>query len=448
MGSIFHKKFTREIPSSAKLVEKDGKTVAQWTGNGGKKLKADVVTLADGRRAVRVESETYFAKYRNNDDEVVTVSTDCRDRSLAEQFLSQLERDAERVKSRVADSSELLVAKRAEEPIENHIKVFLATFRGSEAHRKSTRQNLNALIRWIGWKTLSDLTRNSLEHWLATEVKDGRSARSMDAHQTSIVSFCNWCVDNGRLKYNPFARIKKANEKADPRRPRRAFTEVEFSELVEAARRAPARPPGKTGKTLRPAERLSGPERAEVYTVLVGTGLRVGELAQLKIDDLDLEARKPGFNVRADVDKTGRAAWLPLHPGLVDLLKQLVKGRKGSERVFDIPSALIQRFDADLKRAGIPKMDERGRTLDIHSLRVTFNTWLAKAGVSPRLNQELMRHQDLKMTTKVYTDVSLFDLAGALDSLSMLHQIMHQTGVLPCPSSPLASAPDLESVAS
>jgi hypothetical protein len=41
---------------------------------------------------------------------------------------------------------------------------------------------------------------------------------------------------------------------------------------------------------------------------------------------------------------------------------------------------LIHIFDRDLTAAGIPKRDERGRTLDVHSLRTTFGTLLSKRG--------------------------------------------------------------------
>ncbi len=350
MGSIFHKTFTREIPSSATLTDKDGKTFAHWKGKGGKKLSSEVVTLSDGRKIVRVESDTYFAKYRNNDKEVVTVSTGCRDRTLAEQFLSQLERDAERVKARVAGADEIAVAKRADEPIETHVDAYMATFRGSAAHRKDSRRNLTALIGWMKWKYLADMSGHDLEQWLATETnkENPRSARSMNAYRISVVCFCNWAVKYKRMRFNPFTAIEKANEAADKRRPRRALTEAEFTSLVEAARRAPGRPAIKRQqggrKALRPAQRLSGPERAEVYTVLVGTGLRVGELAQLRVGDLHLDARNPGFDVRADVDKSGRAAALPLHPELVVLLRRVVEGRKPNELVFNIPADLIKRF--------------------------------------------------------------------------------------------------------
>ena len=74
-------------------------------------------------------------------------------------------------------------------------------------------------------------------------------------------------------------------------------------------------------------------------------------------------------------------------------------------------------FDRDLRAAGIEKVDERGRTLDIHALRHTFGTHLSKAGVAPRMAQALMRHSDIDLTMNVYTDPTLLDGHGALDAL-------------------------------
>ena len=42
---------------------------------------------------------------------------------------------------------------------------------------------------------------------------------------------------------------------------------------------------------------------------------------------------------------------------------------------------------------------------------------LSNAGVSPRKAMELMRHTDLRLTMKVYTDPRIFDLAGAVERL-------------------------------
>jgi hypothetical protein len=88
--------------------------------------------------------------------------------------------------------------------------------------------------------------------------------------------------------------------------------------------------------------------------------------------------------------------------------------------VFDVPTALVNIFNRDLKAAGIAKRDERGRTLDVHALRTTFGTLLGRGGVSLRSTQAAMRHSDPKRTANVYTEPKLLDVQGALDALPSL----------------------------
>jgi len=63
---------------------------------------------------------------------------------------------------------------------------------------------------------------------------------------------------------------------------------------------------------------------------------------------------------------------------------------------------------------------DAGRQFDLHALRFTFNNLLSKAGVSPRQAMELMRHTDLQLTMKGYTDPRLLDTASAVQSLPSL----------------------------
>jgi hypothetical protein len=88
--------------------------------------------------------------------------------------------------------------------------------------------------------------------------------------------------------------------------------------------------------------------------------------------------------------------------------------------VFYVPTGLLRILNRDLKLAGIPKRDERGRTVDIHALRHTFGTHLSKGGVSPRTAQAAMRHSSVDLTMNVYTDPKLLDVHGALDAIPQM----------------------------
>jgi integrase len=67
-------------------------------------------------------------------------------------------------------------------------------------------------------------------------------------------------------------------------------------------------------------------------------------------------------------------------------------------------------------------LDEQGRRVDFHSLRLTFGTNLVLSGAHPRVVQELMRHSDIRLTMKLYTDISklpVWEAVAALPSFAI-----------------------------
>jgi hypothetical protein len=88
----------------------------------------------------------------------------------------------------------------------------------------------------------------------------------------------------------------------------------------------------------------------------------------------------------------------------------------------------LPRFRKDLELAGIPFVDAQGRRFDLHALRVTFGTNLSVAGVAPRTAMELMRHSDIKLTMRIYTDASQLPTAAAVAALPAFAISGTQTG--------------------
>jgi integrase len=74
----------------------------------------------------------------------------------------------------------------------------------------------------------------------------------------------------------------------------------------------------------------------------------------------------------------------------------------------------------DRSAAGITCAD--GRVLDFHSLRHSFISNLARAGVSPRVAQALARHSTPMLTFGVYAHLGADDERRALDALPELHR--------------------------
>ena len=193
-------------------------------------------------------------------------------------------------------------------------------------------------------------------------------------------------------------------------------------------------------------ERL-GRERALIFKTLLLTGLRKGELAAVTVGHLELGGTLPVIVMNSDETKNRQSADLPIRTDLADDLRKwlaaLQNERHGAsdadgERValtfqrdagdalpldtplFRVPKGLLRILNRDLATAGIPKRDERGRTLDVHSMRTSLSTLLSKGGVAPRTAQAALRHSDIKLTMTTYTDPKLLDVQGALDSLPQL----------------------------
>jgi integrase len=150
------------------------------------------------------------------------------------------------------------------------------------------------------------------------------------------------------------------------------------------------------------------------YLLAAHTGLRRSELEALEWGDVVLDVPQPHLRVRAATTKNHKAATPPLHGDLIGRLRELRSQSGGAaDKVLERCPPMAQ-LKADLKKAGIPFQDEQGRQADFHALRHTFGTRLSVAGVPPRTAMELMRHSDLRLTMKVYTDGSLLPTDSAI----------------------------------
>jgi integrase len=357
----------------------------------------------------------------------------------------------------------------------------------SPQHVENVAYTLRLVVGECGFRRLRDLNRDAVERWVSRllELPDDTrpAARTVNAKLATLTAWGNWLVESGRLAANPFARLRKLDEADDVRRQRRALTADELERLLTVARLRPVaqfgRPtirvvdaarPRKSRATWKRAEltfdtivaaaergraamrpeaaeqfdRL-GRERALIYRVLATTGLRRGELAALAVADVLLDDKRPAIVLRGADAKNGKRATLPLRADVAAELRAWIADKAEAvcgERVgvagvvvppadvplFDVPDKLVRILDRDLVAAGIPKRDERGRTVDVHAMRGTFASHLAAAGVSPVTLKTLMRHARIETTLKHYADPALLDVAGAVEMLPAVSRPAVATG--------------------
>ncbi len=457
MGNVFKKTVTRPLPPNAEIVTRQGVLLARWRDAKGKTKTAPIIAGKDGAERIRDESGTYVARYRDGDGMLVEVSTGCRDKTAAENVLAELRRKAEKVKSGLLTSAEARTAEHLATPIGEHVESYLNSLEATGVtakHVRETRRILTRIFKDCGFRTLANLDASVVESWLNHRRRANASARTRNVDRTALLSFGNWCASKnvGRLIANPFTDLPRADEKADPRRKRRAMTEAELLQLLDVARRRPlleamtvrrGKRKGQAIGKVKPQvrERLEelGRERALIYKTLVLSGLRKNELATLSVAQVRLDQSVAYVELDAEDEKSRQGNSVIIRADLADDLRAWLADKlaslqadafrrgeaipsrlPGNSPVFNVPTGFIRIFDRDLTAAKIAKRDDRDRTLDVHALRTTFGTLLSKGGVSLRTAQAAMRHSDPSLTANVYTDPKLLDVHGALDALPNL----------------------------
>jgi len=213
-------------------------------------------------------------------------------------------------------------------------------------------------------------------------------------------------TDVGVFASNPLKSIRFLNAELDRRKIRRAMTEDEMEQLLKAAAA------GTSHKGISPEERVL------IYRLLLGTGLRSTELSLLTPSQFNFERSR--LTIEAKKTKNKKADVLPVKPSLVQSVKARIVANnvQPGERIFlHDHTTLLTAFYADLRAAGIERKGADGRSLDVHSLRKTFGTLLAMAGVPLTTVQRLMRHSSPLLTAKLYIDVDPLNMAEALEKL-------------------------------
>ncbi len=156
-----------------------------------------------------------------------------------------------------------------------------------------------------------------------------------------------------------------------------------------------------------------------IIELALGTGLRVSELSNLKVDDLFLKKGQNSLHVQNG--KGGKARIVQFGAEVKNLIRDYLEYRKSksvhlfySQRNPQMtPSAIQQVFKRWAAKAGLPKR------YSIHSLRHTYATRLHKAsGYNLRLVQKQLGHSSVA-TTQVYADVVAEDVSMALANLDL-----------------------------
>lgn len=358
----------------------------------------------DGRRVI---GRTYWAQLRlNPTDKLERFSLHTTDKRVAEKRLREIVEEREREAAGILSPKPQREA--AGRPLADHLKDYLADMKArqrSQAHTKHVRLRLNRLLHECGWTLPKDVSADSFMMWRAKETT---SPKTVNEYLSAAHCFMEWMHRAGRTPLNPLSTVQRAETRGAERIKRRALTDEEVRSLLAVAGR-----------------------RAVIYLAALHTGLRYGELKQLQWGDLHLDAAQPYLMARASTTKNRKDAAVFLPEELVEAFRAMrtEEVREGA-KVFKGIMPIRKTWRADFDAAGIARADDRGRRADFHALRHTLASNLARAGVPPRLAMEIMRHSDLRLTVKTYTD------AAALPTAAVVAAMPRFTPVIPAAGSP------------
>lgn len=239
---------------------------------------------------------------------------------------------------------------------------------------------------------VADLTLLTLRAWLADQERRGLSRSTLARRAASARVFTEWAVERGILGMDVAARL------ASPKRSHRlpaVLTADQASAVLESAAASADSPLG-----LR--------DLAMVET-LYATGIRVGELVGLDLDDIDMMRR----TLRV-LGKGGRERTVPFGlPAERALSDWLAEGRPAL--VTPAAGAAVflgargRRIDPRTVRTVVHRTASAvDGAVDIgpHGWRHTSATHVLEGGADLRAVQEILGHASLA-TTQVYTHVSV-----------------------------------------
>ena len=218
-------------------------------------------------------------------------------------------------------------------------------------------------------------------------------------------------VQRGEIIKNPVKGVKLPSSKSKEKKAVTAYTPDEIEAIVEEAKR--------TYKNGTPVYRYG-----YLIILILNTGMREGEPLYLKWKDVDLEKRRIYIHgdvvevknrdenaessyicIEQETPKTDKSTrYIPLNDNAVEALENLRKLMKDKDRGIATknhtilsPRKVYRTMENILTACKIT-----GKTNLVHALRHTFATTLIRNGVDIKAVSEILGHEDVSTTLKIY----------------------------------------------
>lgn len=277
----------------------------------------------------------------------------------------------------------------------------------AKAHRKDGKATVARLNTCFA--EFLDLKLVDISAWLVEKWRTGRletaKPTTVNRDLTAFRALLSKAVEWGRIDIHPLSKVKplkvdnsgKVRFLTDDEESRLLTTLDDREEKVRTERDSANKWRKERDYPLFPDLRKNPfTDHLKPMVILsLNTGLRWGELTQMRWDNIDL--KKAIVTVAGDTTKSSKTRHIPLNKIAVETLKSW---KKQSSRVLLFPGVegkpinnVKKSWQAVLLTAGINKFRW-------HDLRHHFASRLVMAGVDLNTVRELLGHSDLKMTLR------------------------------------------------
>ena len=234
-----------------------------------------------------------------------------------------------------------------------------------------------------GIEDIKSISRMTINSYVRTLRERKLAPTSVIRKVASLRGFFKWATSSGILDKNPAATLEQ------PKTPQRLPKVVSVKEIDEMLH-----------NNLTPLEHV-------IMELLYSCGLRVSELVNLKINDIDLSSKY----VRC-FGKGSKERIIPIGEQAKSVVKEFLPTRDFLIKKFGLTTKnlLIKDNGHFVTRQDIYSfIHNQGKlihkNISPHTLRHSFATHLLENGADLRVVQELLGHSDVS-TTQLYTHIS------------------------------------------
>lgn len=261
---------------------------------------------------------------------------------------------------------------------------------------------------------LADISRSDFDTFKAARLKAGKHPATVNRDLDRLKAALSTAVGWDLLQVNPLLGVKRIKRDIEervrylsPKEETRLRTALDVREAKFKRRRESANR-WRVARHQEPLPEIEGyaDHVMPMALMALNTGLRRGEITQLRWTDIDLAGKR--LTVRAGYAKSGKLRHVPLNSEALAVMKRYAKQHKGKGELFGL-SCLAKSWGRLMTAAKI-------EDFRFHDLRHTFASKLVMAGIDLNTVRELLGHGDIKMTLR-YAHLAPEHKAAAVETL-------------------------------